>query len=658
MKMKKKKAAEKSVRYKFSICNFSFFLFSNTISTNQNMHLSILTLLLVFLQPIKGESNTSTILGIPTTQEDEDLSGSQSILPIRVVGNKFFECENGQQFFIKGIAYQKSRQEGEIYDATKEPHYVDPLANPFTCLRDLEYLKELGVNVIRVYQINPNANHDVCMNAFAEAGIYVLADLSEPYMSIRRDYPHWDTELFNRYKEVIDAMNKYNNMLGFFAGNEVANAQSNIDSSPFVRAALRDCKKYIDEQGYRKIPIGYASNDDASIRKNLANYFVCKLDEDEDNYSRADFFAINVYEWCGYSTYTTSGYRDLTVAFNNYPVPVFFSEFGCNIITPRPFTEIEAIYGTTMRKVWSGGIVYEYFEEVNHYGVLLSKKDGLISKLPDFDTLKMRYNSVTPIGITVDEATICEPKSCIQPEDDAWDIALSLPPTPDQGKCECLWQSLSCVIASDAQFDEEVALKDLCFKVDCEDINANGRLGKYGKYSDCNPTVRASYALNKHYEQSGRKQDICDFQGRGQLSSGRGLDDLGSKYSGDGRNCLAILEGRAQPDCQPGQGGGKDNDGKEYDHGKGDHEYGKEYDDGDDYDDYDDDDDDDGRDYGDDRKGSKDSSGSRRKSHKKPHNKKAKAKPTKLVTSGSTTYKNSIFQTIVEFLFTCCALLI
>ena len=55
---------------------------------------------------------------------------------------------------------------------------------------------------------------------------------------------------------------------------------------------MRDCKKYIDEQGYRKIPIGYASNDDASIRKNLANYFVCKLDEDEDNYSRADFLLL------------------------------------------------------------------------------------------------------------------------------------------------------------------------------------------------------------------------------------------------------------------------------------------------------------------------------------------------------------------------------
>ncbi|RCK55568.1 1,3-beta-glucanosyltransferase PGA5 [Candida viswanathii] len=580
---------------------------------------------LAFISFIRAESNISTIMGVPATGEE-----GQSILPIRVVGNKFFECENGQQFFIKGIAYQKSRQEGEIYDATKEPHYVDPMANPFTCLRDLEYLKELGVNVIRVYQINPNANHDVCMNAFAEAGIYVLADLSEPYMSIRRDYPHWDTELFTRYKEVIDCMHKYNNMLGFFAGNEVSNAQSNIDASPFVRAALRDCKKYIAEQGYRKIPIGYASNDDASIRKNLANYFVCKLD---DEYSQADFFAINVYEWCGYSTYTTSGYRDLTVSFNNYPVPVFFSEFGCNIITPRPFTEIEAIYGTTMRKVWSGGIVYEYFEEVNHYGVLLAKKDGLITKLPDFDTLKMRYNAVTPVGITIDEATNCEAKSCTQENDDAWDIALTLPPTPDQGKCECLWQSLSCVISNDAQFDEEVALKDLCFKVDCEDINANGRLGKYGKYSDCNPTVRASYALNKYYEQCGRKQEVCDFQGRGELSTGRGLDDLGSKYSSDGRNCLAILDGREHTDCDD-----KKEDEKEaHERHKGKHEEEDE----EDYDDNDNDEEE------------EEKSGPRRKERKKP----AQARPVKLVSGGST-MKNTIFQTIVEFLFTCGALLI
>ncbi|KAL6453862.1 LOW QUALITY PROTEIN: PGA5 1 [Candida maltosa Xu316] len=400
---------------------------------------------------------------------------------ITIAGNKFFESDN--QFFIKGIAYQKSRQEGEVYDTSKEPHYIDPLANPFTCLRDLEYLKELGVNVVRVYQISPTANHDVCMEAFGEAGIYVLADLSEPYMSIRRDYPHWDTELFGRYKDVVDAMHKYDNMMGFFAGNEVTNSPSNMDASP---AAIRDTKKYIADKGYRNIPVGYASNDDASIRGELANYFTCG---DE---GRADFFAINVYEWCGYSTYTTSGYRDLTLAFKGYPVPVFFSEFGCNIISPRPFTEIDTIYGSTMTKVWSGGIVYEYFEEVNHYGVVQAKPDGQVSKLPDFDTLKQKYNSVTPVGITIDEAGDTEYVECTN--------EFVLPPTPDEDKCECLWKKLSCVIRGD--FDEESVLKDLCFKVDCAELTGN--------YSDCSPKVRVSYALSKYA--NGRK-DVCEERG-------------------------------------------------------------------------------------------------------------------------------------------------
>ncbi|KAI5949687.1 hypothetical protein CANMA_005494 [Candida margitis] len=456
--------------------------------------------------------------------------------PIKIVGNKFYNSGTNEQFFIKGIAYQKSREEGEVFDTTTETNYIDPLANPFTCLRDLDFLKELGVNVVRIYQINPNANHDVCMDAFAEAGIYILADLSEPYTSIRRDFPRWDTELLSRYQSVVDSLQEYNNVLGFFAGNEVANSQQNIDAVPFVRSAVRDVKQYIHDKGYRKIPVGYASNDDASIRANLANYFVCDLN---DEYSQSDFFAINVYEWCGYSTYMTSGYRELTAVFNNYPAPVFFSEFGCNIITPRPFTEVEALFGSTMRKTWSGGIAYEYFEEVNHYGIVSNKKDGTISKLSDFETLKTRFNAVNPIGIPIDEVKSRPSLTCDKPSD-TWKVSLELPPSPDVGKCECLWQSLSCVVVDNGSFDEEALLKDLCFKVDCDEINANGRLGKYGKYSDCNPIIRVSYALNKYYEQTGKRKDICTFQGRGEIAGG--FNDLSSKFATDGRNCQSLLD--------------------------------------------------------------------------------------------------------------------
>lgn len=38
-------------------------------------------------------------------------------------------------------------------------------------------MKDLGVNTLRVYHVDETANHDGCMNAFADAGIYLLIDL-------------------------------------------------------------------------------------------------------------------------------------------------------------------------------------------------------------------------------------------------------------------------------------------------------------------------------------------------------------------------------------------------------------------------------------------------------------------------------------------------
>ena len=44
------------------------------------------------------------------------------------------------------------------------------------------------------------------------------------------------------------------------------------------------------------------------------------------------------------------------------------------------------------------------------------------------------------------------------------------------------------------------------------------------------------------------KQEICDFQGRGELLPNRngGLQDLGNKFSSDGQNCLSLLEGKEE----------------------------------------------------------------------------------------------------------------
>jgi len=113
------------------------------------------------------------------------------------------------------------------------------------------------------------------MNLLAENDIYLIQDLSNPSSSIDRSDPEWTTELFAEYAAVVDAMANYTNVLGFFAGNEVSNNVNNTDASAFVKAAVRDMKAYINTKGYRTIGVGYATNDDASIRTNLAHYFNC-----------------------------------------------------------------------------------------------------------------------------------------------------------------------------------------------------------------------------------------------------------------------------------------------------------------------------------------------------------------------------------------------
>ena len=38
-------------------------------------------------------------------------------------------------------------------------------------------MQDLGANTIRVYHVDSTANHDGCMTAFANAGIYLFLDL-------------------------------------------------------------------------------------------------------------------------------------------------------------------------------------------------------------------------------------------------------------------------------------------------------------------------------------------------------------------------------------------------------------------------------------------------------------------------------------------------
>lgn len=237
------------------------------------------------------------------------------------------------------------------------------MAVPAGCARDIPHLLAVRTNLISVYSVNPELDHSSCMSALADAGIYVLLDLANTTYSINRADPAWNTALYDHYTAVIDEFQSYNNILGFVVGNEVANNANTSTADAFVKAAARDMKAYIAEKNYRAIPVGYAADDDADIRYQVAEYFDCG-----EASSAIDFYGLNNYEWCGASTFAGSGYQARTEEFASWNIPVFLSEYGCNQVEPRVFTEVQAIFGPDMTGVWSGGVVFEYFQDTNDYG--------------------------------------------------------------------------------------------------------------------------------------------------------------------------------------------------------------------------------------------------------------------------------------------------
>lgn len=99
-----------------------------------------------------------------------------------------------------------------------------------------------------------------------------------------------------------------------------------------------------------------------------------------------------------------SGYNDELRTFSNAHIPIFFSQYGCNLGTwgQRIFQETLAIYSPAMTRVFSGGIAYEFFDSPDtgssHWGFgLVREEDAVVgkgvTKLPDFYSLKERLDA-------------------------------------------------------------------------------------------------------------------------------------------------------------------------------------------------------------------------------------------------------------------------
>ncbi|KAJ5102406.1 hypothetical protein NUU61_004628 [Penicillium alfredii] len=336
-------------------------------------------------------------------------STAAAVAPLEVKGKDFVNSKTNDRFQIIGVDYQPG---GESGFSSKN----DPLSNGDICLRDAALMQRLGLNTIRVYNLDPNLNHDKCASIFNAAGIYMILDVNSPLSNgaLNRGKP-W-TSYNDKYYEqvfgVIEAFKTFNNVLGFFAGNEVINEDATYSTPKYVRAVVRDMKEYISKHADRDIPVGYSAADVRDILMDTANYFECELKNSTS--SRADFFGLNSYSWCGDSNFEKSGYDTLTEDFSNATLPIFFSEYGCNKVKPRKFTEVQALYGKEMTQAFSGGLVYEWTEEDNKYGIIKAEKDGSVKTLVDYDNFRSELNKLDMKQVMASNGTqtSVKPKTC------------------------------------------------------------------------------------------------------------------------------------------------------------------------------------------------------------------------------------------------------
>jgi len=334
-----------------------------------------------------------------------------AVSPLKVQGSEYINSVNGDRFQIIGVAYQPGGSSG--YNPGS-----DPLSDPASCLRDATLMQELGINTIRVYNLDPDVNHNECASIFNAAGIYMILDVNSPLpnQSLNRGSP-WESysaTYLNRTFAVVEAFKNFDNTLGFFSGNEVINQDSVIQVPSYLRAVTRDIKNYIAKNVNRTIPVGYSAADVQELLSDTWSYLGCNLPNSTS--SKIDFFGLNSYSWCGNSSFTTSGYDQLIAQFSNTTIPVFFSEYGCNLPSPRIFTEVPVLYGPMMTGVMSGGLVYEWDQEVNNYGLVSVNANGTAELLQDYLTLKSQYDTLNIKSLMTSNATATslQPPTCEQ----------------------------------------------------------------------------------------------------------------------------------------------------------------------------------------------------------------------------------------------------
>jgi hypothetical protein len=322
-----------------------------------------------------------SVVAQPSTFE---CSNSQTP-PLVLKGKRWYNSVTGEYVPLKGIAYYPRPNTGELSESQSVDFFTNSRRQIWE--NDIQYFVSLNINSIRIYAVNPAEWHDEFMCALQQNGIYVIIGLladcedcgigSSDSKGDSMPPDCYTSTLKKRGQFIIRTFSKYENVVGFSAGNEATLYSSDRDkNTPCQKKFIADMREYVDtcyqKALARRIPIGVVGWDGNQLTMNQLQYFACG-----SGYEATEWYGINTYRHCDPSYQTIEelyGWQQLLdqFIFLNLSIPIIAAELGCTsgdfplidgFDGQRTWLQVEALYSEEYTEVFSGGVVFEYSAE-------------------------------------------------------------------------------------------------------------------------------------------------------------------------------------------------------------------------------------------------------------------------------------------------------
>jgi hypothetical protein len=149
---------------------------------------------------------------------------------------------------------------------------------------------------------------------------------------------------------------RFPNILGYSISQSNIHTSASTKLAALHHAAVRDTKLLLRKSGARQIPVGANLSSTQQFRLGALRYMTAGSPEE-----RVDFMSFAVYDWVSPSSFTISGYKNLCEAFEPWPVPMFWAEYGAAYHgRARSMDEVGCVFSPDMTGLISGGFLHTF----------------------------------------------------------------------------------------------------------------------------------------------------------------------------------------------------------------------------------------------------------------------------------------------------------